>query len=386
MNFNDKLHKLSILPGSGRWFPPTPGIETAGGDPQHAAQVRNRVVGFLTLHKQKQLYRVLLVSWAKKAAAFFNISRSSRSIRISRCRRRNSSRSEVVSPSRCPSSISCCPVSYTHLDVYKRQVWCCNPEGVNPYREVMYKSLQCQKCYNCVGKCSQKAISINGSTGLILFDRSICKECDTFECVEACYNGALGITGKDYSIDELMHKIERDRRFWGKGGGVTLGGGEVLQQYKFASRLLERCHANYINTAIETSAYAPWSHLQGVLKNTDWVFVDIKCMDSDIHSKVTGVPNRLILENIKRMAAKNRNYRLIPRIPIIPGINDDNKNIFETVEFLKRVNLFEINISVSYTHLVSICEVDFTGFVKSKLSPYAISRCAGAIDARLGSS
>lgn len=225
-----------------------------------------------------------------------------------------------------------------------RCVWCCNPEGVNPYREVMYKSLQCQKCYNCVGKCSQKAISINGSTGLILFDRSICKECDTFECVEACYNGALGITGKDYSIDELMHKIERDRRFWGKGGGVTLGGGEVLQQYKFASRLLERCHANYIHTAIETSAYAPWSHLQGVLKNTDWVFVDIKCMDSDIHSKVTGVPNRLILENIKRMAAKNRNYRLIPRIPIIPGINDDNKNIFETVEFLKRVNLFEINI------------------------------------------
>jgi len=90
--------------------PPTPGIETAGGDPQHAAQVRNRVVGFLTLHKQKQLYRVLLVSWAKKAAAFFNISRSSRSIRISRCRRRNSSRSEVVSPSRCPSSISCCRI------------------------------------------------------------------------------------------------------------------------------------------------------------------------------------------------------------------------------------------------------------------------------------
>lgn len=226
-----------------------------------------------------------------------------------------------------------------------RCTWCCNPEGENPYREVMYRNSKCQKCYHCVGKCPQKAISIDKSTGSILFDRMICKECDTFDCVEACYNSALAIAGKDYmTIDEVMNKIERDRRFWGKEGGVTLGGGEVMQQYKFAARLLERCHANYIHTAIETSGYAPWSHYQEVLKNTDWVFVDIKCMDSDIHSNVTGVPNHLILENIERMAAKNRNYRLIPRIPIVPGINDNDKNIIETAEFLRRIDVPEINI------------------------------------------
>src|SRR5690606_12195313 len=70
------------------------------------------VTGLLTLHKPKHSYRVRSVSLAKKAAAFFRISRSSRRIFTSRRSRCSSSRSCVVKPSRSPASISACR---THL-------------------------------------------------------------------------------------------------------------------------------------------------------------------------------------------------------------------------------------------------------------------------------
>ena len=224
-----------------------------------------------------------------------------------------------------------------------RCTWCCNPEGEEQYKEVMYRQSKCEKCYDCVDNCQDNSISIGKDNGFIAIDRTKCKHCITLECVNACYNGALGIAGKYVTLDELMTKIERDRRFWGINGGLTLGGGEVMLQYKFAARLLEKCHSNYIHTTIETSGYAQWQHYQEVLKNTDWVFVDIKHMDSDMHFKETGVHNRLILDNIERMAY-DRNYRLIVRVPVISGFNDDDKNIIETAEFVKRLNIQEINI------------------------------------------
>ena len=53
-----------------------------------------------------------LVSCANQAAAFFRISRSSFSRSFSRRSRRNSSRSSLLSPWRCPSSRSCCATQF----------------------------------------------------------------------------------------------------------------------------------------------------------------------------------------------------------------------------------------------------------------------------------
>lgn len=118
----------------------------------------------------------------------------------------------------------------------------------------------------------------------------------------------------------------------------------MMSQYKFAARFLEQCHRNYIHTAIETSGYASWSHYQEVLKHTDWVFVDIKHMDDTRHREGTGVSNRLILENIQKMAQYYGIYRLIPRIPVIPGFNDDAHNLCETANFLHQTGLREVNL------------------------------------------
>ena len=89
--------------------PILPGIETAGGDTQHTTEIADGMRGLLLLYELEGRPGFEWVSCAKKAAAFFRISRSSRRTRFSRRRRRSSARSSVVRPSvRRPVSRSAC--------------------------------------------------------------------------------------------------------------------------------------------------------------------------------------------------------------------------------------------------------------------------------------
>src|SRR5690606_29040911 len=103
-------HLVLLVAPRGYSLPPR--IVTTGGDTQQTTHDGDGVTGLLTLHKPKHSYRVRSVSLAKKAAAFFRISRSARRIFTSRRSRCSSSRSCVVKPSRSPASISACR---THL-------------------------------------------------------------------------------------------------------------------------------------------------------------------------------------------------------------------------------------------------------------------------------
>lgn len=221
--------------------------------------------------------------------------------------------------------------------------WCCNPEGLDQGLSVMYRSSKCKRCYNCVESCPDKAVTVSDESGWIEMDRNICANCTTHECITNCYYQALSLAGKRMTLQQLLHKLERDRRFWGRGGGVTLGGGEVMGQYAFAARLLEECHNSGMHTAIETSGYAPWRHFEKVLKYVDWIFVDLKHMSSKAHREGTGVRNELILANIKRMAELGT-CRTLVRFPLIPQFNDDEDNIIKSAMFLQAIGLREVNI------------------------------------------
>ena len=55
-------------------------------------------------------------------------------------------------------------------------------------------------------------------------------------------------------------------------------------------------------------------------------------MDSTVHQTFCDVPNELILENIRRVAEAGFPYYI--RIPLIEGVNADEKNIKQSAEFL----------------------------------------------------
>jgi pyruvate formate lyase activating enzyme len=227
-----------------------------------------------------------------------------------------------------------------------RCTWCSNPEGQLLRPRVMYRERKCVHTHHrCVSACPNSAIRIeDGKSPPLRFDRSICDRCDSMDCVKACLSEALQIAGRTYTVDELVRILVRDQGFWGSQGGVTFSGGEPLFQAEFLLAVLAKCRSNYMHTTVETSAHINADVLTEILKWTDWMFIDIKHMDSAAHRTETGAGNELILQNIEVAASTAWDGRLIIRVPIVPGYNDTVENLRATAAFMLKLNLKEINL------------------------------------------
>jgi pyruvate formate lyase activating enzyme len=164
------------------------------------------------------------------------------------------------------------------------------------------------------------------------------------DCAKACLNQAIQIAGSTYTVDDLMRILIRDQGFWGSQGGVTFSGGEPLFQSEFLLAVLEKCRSGYMHTTVETSAHTDTDVLMKTLKWTDWMFIDIKHMDSAAHRAATGADNELILRNIEMAASAAWDGRLIIRVPIVPGYNDTVENLRATAVFMTRLNLKEAHL------------------------------------------
>lgn len=206
--------------------------------------------------------------------------------------------------------------------------WCHNPESQSASQEVMLWDSRCIRCGTCVPACPLGAIEqVDGRTET---DRATCIVCSS--CTDACPAGARELVGRKMTVDEVMREVERDAIFFEDSrGGVTFSGGEPLAQRAFLAELLKRCKALEIHTTVDTSGYTPWKVLDSVRGDVDLFLFDLKVMDDTRHRQLTGVPNGLILHNLRALA--ERGHRIIVRVPVIPGVNDDEENLSRIAEF-----------------------------------------------------
>ena len=105
-----------------------------------------------------------------------------------------------------------------------------------------------------------------------------------------------------------------------------------MLQSSFVAALFAACKAEGIHTCCETTFYTDWKRVQQLLPVTDLFISDIKQMNDTLHRRHTGVSNARILANLTRLADAER--PLILRIPVIPGVNDDDGNIAATADFI----------------------------------------------------
>ena len=208
--------------------------------------------------------------------------------------------------------------------------WCSNPECISPHPEVGFIKALCTKCGKCAEVCPNGAL-VYETGKLPRIDRARCKGCGM--CCSACSYKALVLYGQAMNAEEIFDIVNRDKMFYKtSGGGVTVSGGEALQQSQLVSDLFQKCCHADINTCIETSGYAAESSLERVLSYTDYILYDLKYMNPKKHRQYTGKPNNLILSNAKFVAESG--VETLFRMPLIPGINDDEQNIKETADFL----------------------------------------------------
>ena len=105
------------------------------------------------------------------------------------------------------------------------------------------------------------------------------------------------------TVLEVMADIEREIPFYDEShGGVTFSGGEPLMQPTFLSTLLKACRAQEIHTIVDTSGFANWKVFEQIREDVDLFLYDLKHMNSFRHREVTGVPNEVILENLRRLS------------------------------------------------------------------------------------
>jgi pyruvate formate lyase activating enzyme len=138
--------------------------------------------------------------------------------------------------------------------------------------------------------------------------------------------------GVDITVDALMQEIEKDLLFYDESdGGVTFSGGEPLAQPQFLDLLLKACNQRQIHVALDTSGAASTAVIDQILPQVQLVLFDLKIMDANRHRRYTGVSNRIILNNLKRVARGPVPVRL--RIPLIPSVTDGADNLAQIVRF-----------------------------------------------------
>jgi len=207
-------------------------------------------------------------------------------------------------------------------------LWCHNPESWRGQVELGFRKGRCVGCGQCVEACPHEAISLVENRPVT--DVEKCVLCG--RCVDVCLAGARQIIGRETTVSEVVAEVERDVIFYDQsGGGVTFSGGEPLMQPDFLLALLNQCRARNIHTAVDTSCYAEPEIVESVAKRADLFLCDLKHMDNEMHERFTGVGNNLILENIRLISQADR--KIIIRIPIIPGFNDEAANIEATGKF-----------------------------------------------------
>jgi len=212
--------------------------------------------------------------------------------------------------------------------------WCANPESQKKEFQVAYSRNKCIGCGSCIKLCPQQAIE-HCEDGKIKINKDRCVECQI--CVKGCCSKALHTFGKLQTVEETYQELQRQAGAWRVSSGVTVSGGEPLQQSDFVAALLRRLKSAGIHTAIETSGFAPWENFQKVARYCDLVIMDVKIYDAEKHKQYTGVDNALILENLRRLRKEMPTLDVLVRTPVIPGINDTKEELQEIVNFIQEI-------------------------------------------------
>lgn len=151
------------------------------------------------------------------------------------------------------------------------------------------------------------------------------------------------IIGRQYSLEEIMTEILKDKPFYDKsGGGVTLSGGEPLLQAEFICALCDALHDAVITVGIETNANVPPNVFREVLKRCVFAFIDLKHWDNTMHLKGTGADYSQILKNLTY--ALTQAIPVIVRIPIIPNYNMSEADAHAFASLLAKIGAKEVQL------------------------------------------
>lgn len=223
--------------------------------------------------------------------------------------------------------------------------WCHNPETQAFGPEILVNPQTCTGCGTCREVCPQHTAP------------GACTGCET--CLDYCVNHARELSGKQYTVKELVKELEKDRAFYEQsGGGITLSGGEVLaQDMDYVENLARELKRRGLSLNIDTCGAVPFERIERILPWTDTFLYDVKLFAEEDAQKYVGTDGRLMLSNLEKLSkalTESRTGRdgqhgdnkksgnggpstakIWIRMPVIGGVNDTMAHMERTAQFLK---------------------------------------------------
>lgn len=200
-------------------------------------------------------------------------------------------------------------------------MWCHNPEGLSPEPQLMVSKNSCTHCGKCKAVCPSP---------------DHCILCGA--CIKVCPNNLRKVCGVQYTPEQLAAILLKDKDYLEMmGGGVTFSGGEPTMQADFVLEtvsLLKGMHC-----AVETCGFCAPETFRNVIEAMDYIMMDLKLIDPELHKKYTRVDNAPILRNLEQLKASGKSFRI--RIPVIPGVNDTEENFTATAKLLQGCDTLE---------------------------------------------
>ena len=251
-----------------------------------------------------------------------------------------------------------------------RCLWCHSPESQSFSDELSFLPIKCagaEKCGLCLSACPKQAIRrgtperslLNPDETLtkVTVDRSLCDGC--MACTKVCPAQALMASGYDISVEDALARVLQDRAFFGSEGGITISGGEPLSQFEFTYALAKASKEAGITVCIDTTGFCDSARIEQMIPVTDLFLYDLKEMDSQKSRALVGVPNELILENARRIAANGGKLQI--RVPTIPKLNGDLENIRRTAQFVQTLGSAVTVVQVLPYHRMGIPKYERIG-------------------------
>jgi len=162
--------------------------------------------------------------------------------------------------------------------------------------------------------------------------------------------------GSEYTPRQIVDKAMRYREYFGSEGGVTLSGGEPILQAKFAREVFDLCHAEGINTCLDTSGSILNEDVLALLHVTDRVLLDIKYTDDRQYHEHVGCAMEMPLRFLDKI--DDMHIPVTLRQVIIPTLNDSTDSILRLKQIAAEHSCVD---KIELLPFRKICQVKYDG-------------------------
>lgn len=243
---------------------------------------------------------------------------------------------------------------------FLRCPWCHNPEGINPYPELVYRKELCSNsCNECLYVCPLK---VDPRKELRMLNNSRCIV-NCRRCVDICPTRAIDVIGREMEIQEVLNEVMKDNVFYEvSNGGVTISGGEPLLQGEFTLFLVEALKAANLHVVVETCGFGNSQLISNLIQSVDMVILDIKYGLPEEYEKNVGVKNgKMLFRNLEMIFYSE--VKKVIRFPCIPGYTDSMENILAICDLLQRYKIVNIaRVEILPYNRLGICKYVWLGY------------------------